>query len=305
VAATTLARARNTVKRRFTPTWRYVFNLGPTLEHRRHPPVLGEAARAVLDRLRVDGAASTTLEELTGDATLLPRLQELARALEAEQAERLEERRRQMMDGTFPGHKDYVVFLLGRHPTIDPESVLAQVALHGQLKGIADAYFGLRTAVADINLWRTFASNRPPRSSQLWHRDLQQDHHVLKLFVHLEDVVEGGGPFSYALGTHTRRQREPLPEARHDGMTLRSHDDELAEVVPRERWRAFTGPAGSVVFADTIGYHRGGWATTTPRLLYQALYASQASTRDYQLRLPPGVDPKPWEKDLLLARNGR
>ena len=43
---------------------------------------------------------------------------------------------------------------------------------------------------------------------------------------------------------------------------------------PRTVDRRFTGPAGTVILADTHGWHKGGQATTTPRLLLQVLYAS-------------------------------
>src|SRR3954466_5854559 len=61
------------------PVWRYVANLGPTREYRRNvgptpSPLSPESARMLRD-LNRDGCAQSTLEALTGDATLLGRLQ--------------------------------------------------------------------------------------------------------------------------------------------------------------------------------------------------------------------------------------
>jgi len=299
--AATATRAREGLKRGFEPTWRYLFNFGPTMDHRRRPPVLRPAAARALADLNRDGLAVSTLEELTGDPTLLGQLQDLAAALEAEQAEQLAERRRAMADGTFTGFKDFCVHLLGRHPTLAPDSLPVRVGLHEQLKGIADGYFGLRTSLADANIWRNLRSDAEPRSSQLWHRDLHHDHYVLKMFVHLEDVEPGTGPFSYAKGTHGKGDRHVRAEGSKDALTYRTLDEDLARVVPRERWVECTGPAGTVVLADTIGYHRGGWARTEDRLVFQAFWTSKASRRDYQIRMPAGVDRARWAKDIVLA----
>ena len=38
--------------------------------------------------------------------------------------------------------------------------ILAQMMLNPQIKGIADNYYGMRTKVSDINIWRN-PSNRP------------------------------------------------------------------------------------------------------------------------------------------------
>src|SRR5687768_2563797 len=104
--------ARDVVKRRFAPTWRYGFNLEPTLHHRRNPPALGPVSARVLADLERDGLALTTLEEITGDPTLLGRLQTLARELEDKNEELLAERRRLLAEGGVAGWKEFVVHLL-------------------------------------------------------------------------------------------------------------------------------------------------------------------------------------------------
>ena len=74
------------------------------------------------------------------------------------------------------------------------------------------------------------------------------------------------------------------PHSHLDGATPRSNDDELARVVPRERWLTACGPAGTMVFADTRGYHKGGWARQSDRIVYVCEFLSSAAhgipTRD-------------------------
>ena len=68
------------VKRTSEPVWRYGFNAGPTRDFRKRPPVLGDEARRVLADVDRDGLAVSNLADLTGDPTLLERLQEQAYA---------------------------------------------------------------------------------------------------------------------------------------------------------------------------------------------------------------------------------
>jgi hypothetical protein len=281
-------RAKHLAKREVTPTWRYVFNLRPTLTHRRAPGVLGTEARAVAERLRADGVAVTTLEALTGDAELLARLQTEAREIEAA--------------SSVADTKPFLVELLGQAPVVDPASAATDIALHPQLRGVADDYFGLRTRVADLNIWRNLPRPGAPSLSQMWHRDLPEDHFIVKAFVYLTDVDEGAGPFCYIPGTHPRGRTRVTTPTTYDGVNDRTTDDDMAAVLPRERWRSLVGPAGTVIFADTRGLHRGGHATTGSRVALQVLYASRSSTFDSRLRLPDGTSPRRWEAHLVLGR---
>jgi hypothetical protein len=47
--------------------------------------------------------------------------------------------------------------------------------------------------------------------------------------------------------------------------------------VPSEAVQTFTGPAGTLLFCNTAGFHRGGFSTTKPRVLATATYSSPAS----------------------------
>jgi hypothetical protein len=293
------------VKRTSEPVWRYGFNAGPTREFRKRPPALGAEARRVLADVNRDGLAVSNLADLTGDPTLLERLQEQAYALEAEREQELDGRRERIATGAVGGPKDkeFVMELLdSRRPVIDPKGLLAQTALHEQLRGIADGYYGMRTRVSDINFWRNLPTPLPPRSSQLWHRDLPEDYFILKMFVYLEDCGETNGPFTYLVGTHGKGDRRFQLPATDDGQTMRSNDDALAAAGVLDRVRRNTGVAGSVVFADTIGYHKGGWVQEKGRLLFHVLYSSKAALPNRMLGVPAGVRPADWSRDLLFDR---
>lgn len=290
------------VKRTVEPIWRRGFNAEAAASFRRTPPALSAEAQRVLADLDRDGVATSSLEALTGDATLLPRLQALAAELEAGKADVIAERRSQLQESTATDgrwEKSFLIeFFDPRRPEIEPEGLLAQTGLSTQVKGVADSYFQLRTRVADINVWRNLRTVKPARSSQLWHRDLPEDYYVLKFFCYLEDVDEGGGPFTYMRGTHTKGDRKLTVAATHDGETLRATDESVEAAGLTPRVSQFTGPAGTVVFADTRGYHRGGWARTSDRLLLQILFSSYAAVPTRLLAAPPGVRVADWDKDL-------
>lgn len=293
------------VKRTSEPVWRYGFNAGPTRDYRRRPPVLGEEARRVLADVDRDGLAVSNLADITGDRTLLERLQEEAYSLEGKRAEELEGRRQRIAAGNIGGPKDkeFVMELLdSRRPVIQPGGLLAQTALNEQLRGVADGYYGLRTRVSDINFWRNLPTPLPPRSSQLWHRDLPEDFFILKLFVYLEDCEDTNGPFTYLVGTHGKGDRRFQLPAQDDGQTKRSNDDALREAGVMERMRRCTGKAGSIVFADTVGYHKGGWVQEKGRLLFHVLYSSKAAHPNRMLGVPSGVRVGEWSRDLAFDR---
>jgi hypothetical protein len=297
-------RTQDKVLRGNDPLWRYVFNASATLDFRRRHPVLNEPATAFLEDLRRDGAAATDLGTLTGDPHLLGQLQEMAAKFEAGAADQIEGMRQRVVQQTTPGKPFLVEMLDPLRPVIRPDDVLARLALQPQLKAIADHYFGLSTVVSGANVWRTLASGESPSSSQLWHRDIPEDRVVLKAFVYLEPVAEGGGPFRYALGTHPRGPIQMKLPGVYDGMNNRVPEGQTTESLDKLS-RTFVAPAGTLIFADTLGYHRGGWATTTDRLMLTIRYSSRASTHQSRLEAPPDVDIRPWRHALAYDKRRR
>lgn len=151
------------------------------------------------------------------------------------------------------------------------------------------------TRLRAFNVWHNFASKKDPRNSQLWHRD-PEDRYILKMFVYLTDVSEGSGPLIYARGTHVQGSIKSLPESFKDPETTarRSNDAQMSAVVPKDRWITAVGPKGTVVFADTRGYHKGGLVREGDRVLYNCMFTSQASTRaeyfERKLAIPASFD---------------
>jgi ectoine hydroxylase-related dioxygenase (phytanoyl-CoA dioxygenase family) len=260
--------------RHFTPTWRYGFNLKPTLAwRRRHPALTGEAARIVTE-LERHGIAITTAERLPALNEAFAELSGAIESLERDWAERIAEARRA---GARPeGEKTFLLTLLGARPRLEPASIFARLAIETEALPIANAYFRMLTQLRYYNVWHTLASDSPARESQLWHFD-RDDHQILKLFVYHTDVSEDAGAMSYAPGTHRNRAGRAAPDSFLENGVRRWRDEQMEAVMPRAHWLRAIGPRGTVVFADTRGYHKGGHARLRDRVLYTCMFTSAAA----------------------------
>ena len=265
--------------RNWEPTWRYLFNLAPTVKYRvggQAPS--GEAAR-VLSTLNRDGVAITSVERLLGVSPLFDELRRAVETRERQMAPEIE-RARAAAAAPAPGEirKEFIYPLLGERPTLDVEDIHLRFALESPLLAIANAYFGMYTRLRYYNVWHTFTTHGDARSSQLWHADRDDLHYVLKVFVNMSDVDEGAGPFTYAPGTHAKgsRRRQPAYMFK-EGNTTRSSDEQMAEVVPPQEWVRSVGPAGTIILADTRGYHKGGLARVHDRIMYTCMFTSSTA----------------------------
>jgi hypothetical protein len=281
--------------RKFGPTWRYLFNLGPTLSYRTARRSLdGEAARIVADLDR-DGVAISSVQSLFGPGSLFGDLSEAVETLEAMLADKLAAAAAEADTPDTTRDKTFLLQLLGDYPPLDPESLYVRFALQRPFMRIANAYFGMYTRLRFYNVWHNLTTRAEARESQLWHRD-REDHLILKIFVYLSDVDDGAGPFTYAAGTHRKGSLRQEPAYSMEGVVRRSTDAQMAEAVPPERWVTCRGLKGTIVFADTGGYHKGGQAREHDRLLYTCMFTSPASeSQDFLervVRIPPQREPE-------------
>lgn len=197
--------------------------------------------------------------------------------------------------------KNFIYEYLGRNPVINPQEVYARFALHDRILQIANAYLGMYTRLRYFNIWHTFANSGAPRQSQLWHRD-REDRYILKVFVYLSDVDEGAGPFTYAAGTHAKGKIRRIPESFLEGGVQRTTDNQMAQVVPMDHWIKAKGVRGTIVFADTRGYHKGGLARDRDRVMYTCMFTSPASESEEFLRRPARIESQSSrEKAFALA----
>jgi len=270
-------RTANAVRTENRLVSRYVFNAAPVWRHRRTAAPTGERQR-VAEELRTSGVAMTSIEALVGPGDTLRTLQEhVARA----RIERAPAR---------TSLKPYLIELYGSRPAVDLSDPVFAFALEPQVRGVAEAYAGMALRVQDLNVWINLPTGGDRTQSQRWHRDLPDDHQIIKCFVYLADVPPGAGPLQYVRRTHTAEGRRQRFSSEFDGVGYRVADEDVESTFAREQFVTAEGTAGTIVFADTRGLHRGGFALDTERVVMQITYSSNASTRRRNLVAAPGVE---------------
>jgi hypothetical protein len=265
-------------------------------------PQFDDVQRAAVDALRADGIAVLDIRSLLGEELWDEALADVQPFIrETEEATRNATDR--------PGGKDEVIvrrFLTrvgvkidGQKPEKPRFSIRApwlRIAAAAPLVDVVNGYRGQLTRLYEVDEWYTVpypqASERI--ASQQWHRD-PEDAHVVKVFVYFTDVDQEAGPFEYIRGSARGGRYDHLwPWA--DGHRYVAAE-ELEPAVSAEDRVAVTGPAGTMVVADTGGFHRGGFARTKRRVLSTSTYLSPETKKrrfkvDYtaqQGSLPPQV----------------
>lgn len=283
--------------RRFGPTWRCVYNVGPSLAYWFNKRPLFEPAAQVLTDLNRDGVAITSVQTLLGQSSCYDELCAGINCLQSHLSEQIAMAR---AGSSAAGKKTFNLEYLGNKPVLDPDGIYARFALQDGILQVANAYLGMYTRLRYFNVWHTFPTQSQARESQLWHRD-REDRYILKMFLYLSDVSEGAGPLTYAAGSHLKgkMRREPAYFLEADGVK-RSNDEQMAEAASPETWIKATGAQGTIVFADTHGYHKGGLARERDRLMYLCMFTSPASESQELLKRSMQIN-SPEERKRAFA----
>jgi hypothetical protein len=167
--------------------------------------------------------------------------------------------------------KEFLVHLVSYPTGMRVDDPMLRVAADPKLLEIVASYLGLWPCLHSVAAWLNHPTDAPPQISQLWHRD-PEDLRLVKAFIYLGDVDERCGPFTYIPRTHPFGA-EAATAQRFD-KKKRVADDRMVKVFPLESWRVCTGPANTMILADTVGYHRGGKPTVGSRVLITFTYTS-------------------------------
>jgi hypothetical protein len=133
-----------------------------------------------------------------------------------------------------------------------------EFAAHPLILQITNAYFGMAAALHQSHVWRNPPNELAPMGSFLWHRD-PEGPYLLKSFLYLNDVDDETTHFTFIRHSHA---------GEHIGWRTkyRLSDDEMRALIPEDRWVNLVGPAGTLILADTNGFHRGTKGTRTRRM---------------------------------------
>ena len=240
----------------------------------RDPPELDAAQSGVLDALRADGYALTTFSDLFPDGQLWNDVDAQSARFAADTEKALAGDREGLR---VRAGKEFVVRLHSYEVELGLDDAWLRFCTSRRMLDLANSYLGLWSKLEYVDMWYSVPQSEDEArvASQRWHRDFN-DKHLLKAFLYLVDVDEGVGPFQYVPGS--------APGGRYsDAWPWRPLGDnyppegELEQRIPAEDMRTFTGPKGTLVFCNTAGFHRGGFATERPRVLATVTYSSPAS----------------------------
>ena len=245
------------------------------------PPSLDDVQQSILSDVREQGYSVRSFQDVFSDAGLWGEIEEqrdrFVASTEADLAAGGEHVR------VRPG-KEFVVRLQSYGVEVGPADPWFRAVASQRLLDIANAYLEMWSKLEYVDVWYSVPQPATGEriSSQRWHRDYN-DKHLLKVFLYLVDVDEEMGPFQYVAGSHPDG---PYADA-WGWEPLGQHyptEEELESRVPATAVKAFTGPAGTLVFCNTAGFHRGGFSTTKPRVLATATYSSPASLASLTVR---------------------
>lgn len=249
--------------RRWYPFWFYLLNRRSRRQYRKQYVTLEPLEQKLVGRLRLDGLVVTHLDELFPNVNWLMRLQNLVTT----------KRPSALPQPSKP-------FLLqlwdSRSGVLDFGNVFLSLALDQKILRIVNEYLGLccHFDLYEGSITLPIKNNNEPQASQRWHRD-PEDPKMCKVFVYLNDVTESSGPFHYLLGSHRGGKYGKLFLPR--SAAGRYPDGGAVEArVSSADIKVCTGRAGTVIFCDTAGLHRGGYATNGERWMMTAGYSSPA-----------------------------
>jgi ectoine hydroxylase-related dioxygenase (phytanoyl-CoA dioxygenase family) len=184
--------------------------------------------------------------------------------------------------------KEFVVRLHSYEVRLPLDDPWFRAATSHRLLDIANAYVEMWSKLEYVDVWYSVPQPADAEriSSQRWHRDYN-DQHLLKVFLYLVDVDDAMGPFQYVPGSQPGGQYADAWPWKPLGKNYPT-EQELEALIPSSSVRAFTAPKGTLIFCNTAGFHRGGFSTTSPRVLATATYSSPASlasltTRSYDV----------------------
>jgi hypothetical protein len=249
---------------------------------RRHlsqrPQALDSVQQGVRKRLREEGYATLPFSELVPDASVWEELEtDAQRFVSGTEAGLAAEREGGESELRRRAGKEFLVRKYAWGVPLALDDPWLRAGINPRLLDLANAYLGMWSKLEYVDVWYTPpADSEDRRSSQRWHRDFN-DRHLLKAFLYLVDVDESTGPFEYVPKSAPGGELDRLWPWRPLGENY-PPDDEFAERVDG-RSVTFTAPKGTIIFCNTAGFHRGGFAEANARVLATWTWDSPASLK--------------------------
>ena len=174
---------------------------------------------------------------------------------------------------------DYIIKLYPEGPTLPLDHPLLQLGLGGPLLRIVNAYLHMWSKLIYTDVWHTIPVATEERiGSQGWHRD-PEDGRMIKVYLYFADVDQRAGPMEYVVGSARGGRYQDLWPWQAQATQAHRYPKagELEARVPASDRVSCVGSAGTCIFCDTSGLHRGGISTGSPRILATWTFVTPAA----------------------------
>jgi hypothetical protein len=243
------------------------------------PTDLDDVQRGIVKSVAGEGYAMVPFAELLPDEEMRAAVEDEIDTFARETAEGLAREAAGEVEPTLRRRagKEFVVRRWSWDAELGPSDPWFRVCLSRRMLDVANAYLGMWSKLEYVDAWYSVPqpADAERRASQKWHRDFN-DRKLLKAFLYLVDVDAETGPFEYVPGSAGDGPYAGEWPWRPLGENYPPHE-ELTARIPESAIRTFTAPRGTIIFCDTSGFHRGGFATSEPRVLATVTYSSPAS----------------------------
>ena len=159
---------------------------------------------------------------------------------------------------------------------IDFDNPFVQFYLSDKLLQIVISYLGYIPQLYEIYIEKTLpVGDANPTYSQNWHRD-PEEKRTLKIFLYLNDVNIESGPFTYILKsqpTGKSKLSKLFPQKLPHGSYPDS--ESIKRLVNDDSLHVATAEKATLIFCDTAGIHKGGYAIKNERIMSTAFFPSK------------------------------
>ena len=158
----------------------------------------------------------------------------------------------------------------------DERNLFTDFMLQDSIIKIASSYLQTRCKLYYLDVWYNIPMQLGSGSilSQNWHRD-PDDQNCVKVFLYLNDVDEDMGSLCYIpKSPYGKKYGNIFPRGPPN---QESPNPEQVDAKFKHESITMTGKAGTIVFVDTTGLHKGGYSKTKARYVMNGCFYSNGS----------------------------
>jgi ribosomal protein S8 len=158
--------------------------------------------------------------------------------------------------------KSFLPNLILLNPYLNINGLL-NLTFNKRLLSLVSNFYGYIPTFSEPYVIRSF----PPvldgkmKEASFWHKDSNDEKNFLQLFLYLNNIDKYGGPFKYLKNSHKNNLKSYLPlydlEKNYIENFGRVSDVEIKKFYSEEDILELQGDAGTLIIADTSGFHRG------------------------------------------------